>query len=162
MDRIDKTINKAYRMMISERDASEIHIKIQERIANLASGIGIDLDDDQVSEITELLLYKHGDLYIDVPAGLGRDEFARLATPVIVDYFRENWKKKLQDLPETAMGSQHVDVVLKDGKVISDVIVFNGDEYKSNEPFELSQVKDVVLHKSVESPISDRDLEAEK
>lgn len=36
------------------------------------------------------------------------------------------WRQCLRDLPESQMGSQHVDVVLQGGEVITNLSVFNG------------------------------------
>jgi hypothetical protein len=38
----------------------------------------------------------------------------------------KRWQKHLQGLPESAMGSQHVDIVLNTGEVIENVTVYNG------------------------------------
>jgi hypothetical protein len=38
----------------------------------------------------------------------------------------EHWRQHLQKLPESAMGSQHVDIILNTGNVFEDVTVFNG------------------------------------
>lgn len=38
----------------------------------------------------------------------------------------EKWREHLRSLPESAMGSQHVDIFLNTGEVIVDVAVFNG------------------------------------
>ena len=59
----------------------------------------------------------------------------------------KHWQKKLADLPETGMGSQHVDFILKDGRVIADVPVFNGLECEVEQPFDLSEIQDVRIHK---------------
>jgi len=36
------------------------------------------------------------------------------------------WRQHLQRLPESAMGSQHVDIILNTGQIIENVTVFNG------------------------------------
>lgn len=38
----------------------------------------------------------------------------------------DKWIQRLRELPETHMGSQHVDVVLHNGDVVSALPVFNG------------------------------------
>jgi hypothetical protein len=58
----------------------------------------------------------------------------------------KNWQKKLALLPETGMGSQHVDLSLKDGRIIQDVPVFNGIECEVKEPFDPNEITEVRLH----------------
>jgi len=38
------------------------------------------------------------------------------------------WVEKLLDYPETGMGYQKVDIVLKSGNIIKDVVVLNAEE----------------------------------
>ena len=45
--------------------------------------------------------------------------------PVLLN---EEWSRRLALLPETSMGSQHVDVILKKGRVIKNVVIFNGGD----------------------------------
>lgn len=54
----------------------------------------------------------------------------------------KSWQNRLAQLPETSMGSQHVDFFLKDGRVVRDVVVFNGEECHSSEPFNPADVVD--------------------
>lgn len=56
------------------------------------------------------------------------------------------WQKKLAQLPETGMGSQHVDFILKSGQIIHNVSVFNGQECEVEQPFDPDEIKDVRLH----------------
>jgi predicted aconitase with swiveling domain len=58
----------------------------------------------------------------------------------------KSWQKRLAQLPETGMGSQHVDFVLKSGAVIADVPVFNGEECEVKQPFDTEEIADVRLH----------------
>lgn len=58
----------------------------------------------------------------------------------------EKWSRKLADLPETSMGSQHVDIFLRGSRVIRDVPVFNAEECHSPEYFDPDDVVDVQLH----------------
>lgn len=58
----------------------------------------------------------------------------------------KSWQKKLAQLPEAGMGSQHVDLILKNGDVILDVPVFNGEECDVNESFDPNEIADVRLH----------------
>jgi hypothetical protein len=60
--------------------------------------------------------------------------------------FGEKWTRKLADLPETSMGSQHVDITLKGNRIIRDVPVFNAQECQSPEAFDPSDIIDVQLH----------------
>jgi hypothetical protein len=57
----------------------------------------------------------------------------------------EEWSRHLAQLPETSMGSQHVDVVLKKGRVIKDVVIFNAKEGHSPEPFDAADIADIRL-----------------
>ena len=52
----------------------------------------------------------------------------------------------LAELPETGMGSQHVDIVLNDGNTISDVPVFNGEDCETPISFDTKDIKDIRLH----------------
>jgi hypothetical protein len=58
----------------------------------------------------------------------------------------EKWTRKLAQLPETSMGSQHVDIILKNNKIMRDVPVFNGEECQSSEFFDPNDIVDVQLH----------------
>lgn len=40
----------------------------------------------------------------------------------------ESWTKKLLNYPEIGMGYQRVDVILKSGQIIKDVIVLNAED----------------------------------
>ena len=56
------------------------------------------------------------------------------------------WQKRLAQLPEIGMGSQHVDVTLKSGLVIRDVPVLNGVECEVEKAFDPQEIVDVCLH----------------
>ena len=60
----------------------------------------------------------------------------------------KRWQKKLAELPETGMGSQHVDIVLKNGRVLQDLPVFNGEECQAAEEFDPKEIDDIRLHRS--------------
>lgn len=62
-------------------------------------------------------------------------------------HLNKQWQAKLADLPETSMGSQHVDIFLKDGNVIQDVPVFNGEDCETIHPFDPKDIEDIRLHK---------------
>jgi hypothetical protein len=55
------------------------------------------------------------------------------------------WIDRLVHLPETGMGYQKVNIILKVGKVLKDVIVLNAEECQVAEPFEPSDILDVQL-----------------
>jgi hypothetical protein len=58
----------------------------------------------------------------------------------------EKWSRKLAELPESSMGSQHVDIFLRGNRVIRDVPVFNAEECHSPESFDPNDVLDVRPH----------------
>jgi hypothetical protein len=60
----------------------------------------------------------------------------------------EKWSRKLAELPETSMGSQHVDIFLRGNRIIRDVPVFNAEECQSPEEFDPSDIVDMQLHSS--------------
>ena len=43
-------------------------------------------------------------------------------------YLTDRWTNHLCDLPESGMGYQVVDVILRSGEAIKDIVVFNGHE----------------------------------
>lgn len=55
------------------------------------------------------------------------------------------WIDRLLHLPESGMGYQKVNIILKRGKVLKDVIVLNAEECQTSEPFESSEIIDVQL-----------------
>lgn len=57
----------------------------------------------------------------------------------------EIWSERLAQLPETGMGYQKVNIILKWGKMLKDVIVFNAEECQVPEPFQPSDIVDVQL-----------------
>ena len=61
-------------------------------------------------------------------------------------HLNKKWQAKLADLPETSMGSQHVDIFLKDGRVIRDVPVFNGEDCETTQPFTPANIEEIRLH----------------
>jgi hypothetical protein len=58
----------------------------------------------------------------------------------------KKWQKKLALLPETSMGAQHVDILLRNGRVLRNVSVFNGEDAEVAEPFEVKDIQDIRLH----------------
>jgi hypothetical protein len=63
----------------------------------------------------------------------------------------KRWQKKLAELPETGMGSQHVDITLKNGHVIHDLTVFNGEDCQAAEAFDPGEIADIRLHRPAAS-----------
>jgi hypothetical protein len=57
----------------------------------------------------------------------------------------EQWSERLIHLPESGMGYQRVNIVLKEGKVLKNVTVLNAEECQVSEPFEPSDIVDVQL-----------------
>lgn len=57
----------------------------------------------------------------------------------------ELWIDRLVNLPESGMGYQKVNIILKRGKVLKDVIVLNAEECQAPEFFEPSDIVDVQL-----------------
>lgn len=55
------------------------------------------------------------------------------------------WIDRLVHLPETGMGYQRVNIRLKRGKVLRDVMVLNAEECRVEEVFEPSEIEDVEL-----------------
>ena len=55
------------------------------------------------------------------------------------------WIEQLTRLPESGMGYQRVNIVLKKGRVLRDVIVLNAEEAQTPEPFDASDILDVQL-----------------
>ncbi len=57
----------------------------------------------------------------------------------------DNWIKKLQELPETGMGYQIVNLILTNGKVFDYIIVLNCSIVIIEEKIEISQIKNIEL-----------------
>lgn len=57
------------------------------------------------------------------------------------------WQDRLARLPESGMGSQHVDIVLKRGRVLRDVTVFNGEHCEVDHPFDVKEIVEILLHR---------------
>ena len=53
------------------------------------------------------------------------------------------WIERLVRLPESGMGYQRVNIHLKRGKVLSNVIVLNAEECQAPEPFDPADIEDV-------------------
>ena len=59
----------------------------------------------------------------------------------------ELWIERLVHLPESGMGYQKINIILKRGRVLKNVIVFNAEECQVPESFEPSEIVDVQLVK---------------
>lgn len=62
----------------------------------------------------------------------------------------KNWIDYLVSVPESGMGYQIVDVTLKDGRVLKDVVVFNAEELKlppEHKDINMDDVQDIKLSK---------------
>lgn len=57
----------------------------------------------------------------------------------------ENWIKKLQELPETGMGYQIVNLTLTNGKVFNKITVLNCSIAILEEKIDVSQIKNIEL-----------------
>jgi hypothetical protein len=57
----------------------------------------------------------------------------------------KRWIEKLAQLPESGMGYQRVNIVLKRGKVLEGIVVLNAEEAQAPEAFEPSEIMDVQL-----------------
>lgn len=54
--------------------------------------------------------------------------------------------KKLTALPETGMGSQHVNIIMKNGNTIENVSVFNCQEFEISDEIELSEIEKFEIY----------------
>lgn len=57
----------------------------------------------------------------------------------------ERWTAHLVRLPESGMGYQRVDITLKNGKVLRNVVVLNAEEAQPAEPFEPADILHLEL-----------------
>jgi hypothetical protein len=57
----------------------------------------------------------------------------------------ERWIQRLTQMPESGMGYQRVNILLKKGKILRDIVVLNAEEAQAPEPFETSDILDVQL-----------------
>jgi len=61
-----------------------------------------------------------------------------------------HWTEKLLKYPETGMGYQRVDVVLKSGKTVSDIVVLNAENLVLPDQYanlELQDIADLIVRK---------------
>ena len=84
MDNMDKKILDVYsKTILSEGRMSDIHIEIQERLANLAAEMGMHLDDEEIGYLANEVIEKHPDIYQEVMAKIGPKGFADMAKPIL-------------------------------------------------------------------------------
>ena len=57
------------------------------------------------------------------------------------------WQSRLAQLPESGMGSQHVDIFLKRGRVLRNVPVFNDEDCEVDQPFDAREIDRILLHR---------------
>lgn len=52
----------------------------------------------------------------------------------------------LESFPEQGMGYQIVDIILKDGRTLSELLVFNSTYLKSEEQINPEDIKEIRIH----------------
>lgn len=67
----------------------------------------------------------------------------------------KQWQAVLANLPETAMGSQTVNLHLVDGRVLRNVVVFNGSACETATNFNPEDIKNIVLSDPVSESIEE-------
>ena len=55
--------------------------------------------------------------------------------------------QRLVQLPETGMGYQKVDLIFKDGRILSDLMVLNAEDCQTEEEFNVGDIVDIKIHK---------------
>lgn len=60
---------------------------------------------------------------------------------------RDEQIKILQMLPESGMGSQHVDISFSDGSIIKNITVFNCSEFKSDKNIDVNLIEKIAITK---------------
>jgi hypothetical protein len=59
----------------------------------------------------------------------------------------QRWVNHLKNLPETGMGSQRVDLILKSGKLVPNITVFNCQHIVlDNIQLSLEEINDIRIH----------------
>jgi hypothetical protein len=56
-------------------------------------------------------------------------------------------RKILQMLPETGMGSQHVDIYFTDGFILKNIAVYNCSEFESDKKLDLNSIERIEIVK---------------
>jgi hypothetical protein len=57
----------------------------------------------------------------------------------------EQWSEKLVRMPESGMGYQRINISLKDGRTLRDVIVLNAEQAQVSEPFDPADIIELQL-----------------
>ena len=57
------------------------------------------------------------------------------------------WSQRLAHMPETGMGYQKVDLVLKDGRTFKGLLVLNAEECQTEQEFKVEDIADIKLHR---------------
>ena len=57
----------------------------------------------------------------------------------------EFWSERLARLPESGMGYQKVNIILKGNRVVENVIVLNAEECQTSEKFDPTDIIDVEI-----------------
>ena len=60
-------------------------------------------------------------------------------------YLSDSWRQKLANL-SGAVDIQHVDIFLKNGEIIHNISVFNGDHFDIQQKFDIADIDDICLH----------------
>ena len=50
-------------------------------------------------------------------------------------------------MPETGMGYQKVDLIFKDGRILSGLIVLNAEDCKTEEAFNVADIADIKINR---------------
>jgi hypothetical protein len=58
------------------------------------------------------------------------------------------WIQRLVELPESGMGYQRVDFIMKDGRTVGNVTVLNAEECQVNEEFSPDDIAEVRIHRT--------------
>jgi hypothetical protein len=59
----------------------------------------------------------------------------------------EYWSRRLAQMPETGMGYQKVDVILKGGNILKGLIVLNAEDCQTENEFIVEDIVDIKIHK---------------
>ena len=57
------------------------------------------------------------------------------------------WSQRLVQMPETGMGYQKVDLIFKDGRILSGLIVLNAEDCKTEEAFNVADIADIKINR---------------
>jgi hypothetical protein len=57
------------------------------------------------------------------------------------------WSQRLAHMPETGMGYQKVDLILKDGRTLKGLLVLNAEDCQTEQEFKVEDIADIKLHR---------------